>query len=412
MAEKPISELDSIYSDTNYFINAIVSDYGFYSDFIGAVKSGSAELEVKRKRLKKTVDISWVDTIEQALPALDTVVRSPSKEIIEQEQVLPIELSHNITSRSLRHLAQHTDYINKIEDGIITPSKILNVFHEESIMTYENKFVNTLIRQLYLFVNKRYTQIKKNGMDETNIWMDFNTVFVFGKSKGTIRFNMEVSDEGAVGEAASVGARIEKLNAVVTQYMESPFVKAMGNNYIRPPVLRTNAITKNKDLKQCLMLWEFIETYEKIGFDIDVRETVEKPNPEYINDLYAMISLQYMMFKYNLENDFSKRSDILAQKSTAKPIAPKFRSKIREIEAEDYNVYDSEYRRVIPVSQLGRHKLSADEVKIREAIDAALAADKAVEKIQKSNEREQRRLRAEEDKRLKKEQKRRIKDNR
>ena len=38
--------------------------------------------------------------------------------------------------------------------------------------------------------------------------------------------------------------RVVHLNEVVTAYMTSEFCKAMGQNFIRPPVMHTNAITK------------------------------------------------------------------------------------------------------------------------------------------------------------------------
>src|SRR5690606_36022941 len=65
------------------------------------------------------------------------------------------------TPESIKHLAQHTNLISNIEGDKITPSKILNVFKEESFDTYENRFVNTLINRLYIFINKRYDKIEE-----------------------------------------------------------------------------------------------------------------------------------------------------------------------------------------------------------------------------------------------------------
>ena len=38
--------------------------------------------------------------------------------------------------------------------------------------------------------------------------------------------------------------RVERLNKIITTYAESEFAHAMGRNFIRPPVMRTNALMK------------------------------------------------------------------------------------------------------------------------------------------------------------------------
>ena len=48
----------------------------------------------------------------------------------------------------------------------------------------------------------------------------------------------------------------------------------MGKNYVRPPIMHTNAINKNRDLRQCVALWEFIESYEGAGYELSVSERI------------------------------------------------------------------------------------------------------------------------------------------
>ena len=125
--------------------------YDFYPETMRML-GDNARIELKKRFMLKAIDETWVEKIEDCLTALDEVTRKPSRFIEESEKVLPIELSRNISSRSLRHLSQHTDYISKVEGDMVTPSKILNVFRDETNKTYENKFVNTLINRLFLFI--------------------------------------------------------------------------------------------------------------------------------------------------------------------------------------------------------------------------------------------------------------------
>ena len=151
-----------VYDDTLFFLDAIVHEYDFYDDLMRLIKDGVNEISLSKKALKKNIDEEWVKVVEDNIYALDAVIRTPAKFIESQEEVKPIELSKNINERSIRHLAQHTNYISKVEGDKITPSKILNVWNDETMMTYENKFVNTLVQRLFFFVNRRYDKIKNS----------------------------------------------------------------------------------------------------------------------------------------------------------------------------------------------------------------------------------------------------------
>jgi hypothetical protein len=76
----------------------------------------------------------------------------------------------------------------------------------------------------------------------------------------------------------------------------------MGKSYVRPPVMRTNAILKNKHLRQCLALWEFIESYDKTAYEMLVQETAESPSEELTDEINANLALQYLIFRQTVEN--------------------------------------------------------------------------------------------------------------
>ncbi|MDD4125769.1 MAG: DUF2357 domain-containing protein, partial [Eubacteriales bacterium] len=288
----------NVFEDTMFFINELVSGYEYYPEICSMIAEGSTKISVRKRYLLKAIDEKWINAVEECLTALDNLTRNPSRFIEETDKVLPIEMSKSITSRSIKHLAQHTDYISKIEDDMVIPSKILNVFHDETIFTYENKFVNTLINKLYLFVNKRYLTAKKHGKDEKVTSLNFSSDFINGKIKGRFNFGIEISEEPEANVnlknyafTTDLWKRVKRLNSVVTAYMSSEFCKAMGQNFIRPPVMHTNAINKNRYLRQCLALYQFIESYENVGYNMIIEETAEDLDENYIKELYSMLAI-------------------------------------------------------------------------------------------------------------------------
>lgn len=364
-------------SDELYgYIAKLLADQPFFKNLVGGLKAGNVEISMFRKLVNKKIEEEWIDAIEACILPLDNVIRRPSRYIEELDEVKPIELSRNITSRSIQHLAQHTDYISEVKGDEITPSKILNVFHEETLLTYENRFINTLIRQLYLFVNKRYNEMVKNGA-ENSTQFDISAEFRDGTLVSSVRFGLTVSEsaEGAA-EADPLLKRVMRLNSVVTMYYNSPFAKSMNGAYVRPPVMRTNALMKNRDLRQCLELWQFIEGYEKVGYSISVEQKAEKPDRALIERMYADLALQYTVFRCEI----AKAADTLAEEEGV-PFQPLIVQDIKPVEQKKFNLNDCVYRKVTPVSYVNPpRKLSRDELKIRKAVDEALELDAYMKK--------------------------------
>ncbi len=371
-----------VYDDTLYFIEGITSEYDFYPEILRMLREGDVSVELKKKYTLKSIDELWVRVIEEALPALDSVIRAPGHFIEEQETLLPVELSHGINRRSMTHLAQRTDYISRIEGDDITPSKLLNVLREETVQTYENRFINTLVQRLFGFISRRYDAIFGSGRSERSTELSLTGTFRHGSVKGKLHFGIELSEapESHVrldGRQWSVDLdrRVERLYRVAQGYMSSAFIKRMGQSYVRPPIMRTNPIMKNKNLRQCLALWEFIESYEGTGYEVLVRESAEKLDEGYISELYHTCALQYLIFRYQIRNEFETENE-LAHAVTSEPLRPKFVDKLKPLCVEEYNLFDTQYRRVVPYGHdRTERRLSASELRIGHAIDIALEAD-------------------------------------
>lgn len=395
---------DFVYRDTVDFINCIISDYAFYGEMIRAMKEGDSQISYHKRQLMKQIDENWVLAIEHALPSLDMVIRSPMRTLEEHEEVLPVELSRSISEKTIRHLAQHTNLINDIdEEGNITPSHLLNVYRDETIATYENKFVNTLLDRLFSFVERRYSRLKEASGDENSTVMDFKTSFASDQAQTNLHFTIEVKNKEQAGEETldefgipvsrtTMWERVERIRNILSGYLGSDFARTLQGQFIRPPVMRTNAITKNKDLKVCLELWQFIESYDKIGYEIRANETAEAPNEEYMNELYSLLALQYVTFKYNVDGALAEEK-ALASRQSEEPIRPKIITEFQPMEVEEFNVFDVQTRKYVKWSQTAsRKRLTPQELQVRQAIDHALAADKRLIELELERQREQERL--------------------
>ena len=307
------------FEDADKTVTDLVGRYKVFGDILGAMSSGNAKTRLSQMYMLRCIDETWIKAVEESLPALDELIRNPSHFIAETEEILPIEMTKKITSRSVAHLSRHTDLISKVEGDTVTPIKMLNVFREDSILTYENKFLNTLIYKLFVFVNSRYNTALNYGVDEKVTAIEFEDKFYHDEYKAKVKINVELSKKSNGEERSEeerinritqsdLWQRVSRLNDVVAAYRSSDFCLAMGTHYVRPPVIRTNAILKNKYFRQCLALWEFIESYEDDGFGFSVGETVLATPDAYVKQLYEQSAIAYFIFRHNALGDYDSES--------------------------------------------------------------------------------------------------------
>lgn len=388
--------------------------------------AADATTSLTKSKIIKTIDVEWIEKIEAALPALDVVVRNPSVAIEDVDEILPVELSKHITDKSIKHLAQHTNLILSVKDDEITPQKILNVFHEETSLTYENKFVNTLLSRLSAFVDKRLRVLNGTSGTEMNYKFGYSTEFEHfihdgeGRNSARIELRIELTSPAGVEPNETDLAlnerykdalnRIRRINMALVGYGASAFAQKLGKNYVRPPIVRTNAILKNKNLKELLNLWEYIENYDKVGYSFIGDKDYRLPADDFVGSMYSGIALQYLTLYSGIATE-DENARLMAQKHLFETM-PEFNADIENEELDDYQVYDAEYKKTVPVSRLmnSRKKLSEDEKRMRQEILISLKADEILyerELERKRAEEEARRLAEEEAKRRAEEEERR-----
>lgn len=352
----------------------------YYGDMLEAMEGGKHEISLFNRFFEKKIDLKWVEAIEACTVALDTIVRNPRKFIVQEEEIVPIERARKITAESVRHLAQHTSMIARVDGDRVTPSQILNVFREESFEIYENRFIFTLLRNLRHFIDTRYNVLFNMEQDEKKSSLSMNSEFRAGNEK--ISYKLEVSSQAVAtmnSESANRGdenatalARIERIKRVVNGFCSSSFMRDLEHcTPVRPPIMRTNVIQKDPNFRACLNLWQFISSYDEVGYEITAKETNEMVNEEYKDDLFKLATVNYMLLKKNtgeLESD-----DIKAKKRKLKP---KLLKRLAEDLVLNYDMEEIEIRKVF-VDELKRanKKKTAGETKINEAIDRALKSE-------------------------------------
>lgn len=293
---------------TQDFISLVQSEE-FYTEFMNKAQSGNSEVSYMHRFIDKQIDLTWVEAIEEAIIPLDTIIRNPRRFIVQEEEIVNIELARKISPESIRHLAQHTNMIAKVEEDTVTPNRILNIFKEESFETYENRFIYTLLINLQYFISKRLQAINESAAGNNVTSILFKDNFKIGKENVKCSFEMTIDSPGFKMDAnlldvdpekLSKFQRVERIKKILYDFQNSPLIKALaGTSLVRPPIMRTNVLQKNPDFKKAKALWDFIETYRDTGFSVEVTETNEIPSDKYLSDLYSTMILNYSLLKHH-----------------------------------------------------------------------------------------------------------------
>lgn len=257
-------------------INAMLRSDDFYQTFKRRLRASKPQLKLAKKSRTKQFETDWIDMIESCITNLDNIVRNPRKFIVIEEDIVDISLARAISTESVKHLAQHTNMIASVDkEGNVTPNKILNTTKEESFEIYENRFIYTLLKNLSNFVARRMDAIKKAYVNDNILELDVDANFYMGKTR--VFYNLELIgsvpsdvEEEIQGADLKIVERVTKLQRIISDFLSSPFAKQMVNSApVRPPITRTNVILKNPDFKKALVLWQFIESYSKMGFSVE-----------------------------------------------------------------------------------------------------------------------------------------------
>ena len=286
-----------------------IADDKFYKYFYNLLETGSNYCDFSFARLVKTVDEEWVKEIEKALPSIQNVVLNPRKFIEEEREVVNIAIARNISTESVRHLLAHSNFIDEYneEEGKVIPNRILNVYREESLNTYENRFVCTLVGELQFFVNKRFDAIFQATKDELGAYLELNSIVDNYTETVEYKLQIKVRDKQTdkVNEdiKEDIFSRIIKIHRMVNSIVSSEFIATMRKfPGVKHPIVKTNAIAKNKDYRACHNLWNFIQTYSKVGVSVDLLRQDPTISRKFEKDLYDSVVWNYAMLHNYLQD--------------------------------------------------------------------------------------------------------------
>lgn len=348
----------------------------FFDYYMNVIENGKRNYEQSNEQIVKSIDSSWVNAIYDTMISLDNIVAKPRSFMKMEEVIVPVELSKKAGADSVKHLASHSHFIDKIDGGgFVVPKKILNTYNEDSLLLYENRFIFTLINRMDMFLAKRYDMLADAEGNEFNTELKVNSNFGDKENDETVEYNLSVKlhqgthyfhekDKGEDGKSGgktdikNVGKsggsdqltsmeKIEFARKLIMGYMNSDFYMALlGCQEVHSPIQRTNLMIKHPDYRKCYELWQFLEKYNDAGFLVDTTKSNEEFNESYLEELNTMALFSYLSVKNSLHPENDKNIDPKTKKKRKK-LKPKFVHELIDDFVDNYDITEKQLKSIV-----------------------------------------------------------------
>lgn len=413
---EPLSLVDPIYQKFTKSVIRALGSTEFYLFFMDAISRADNQIQFSNRKLIKTVDLQWVDAVEDALQGFQTIINNPRNVIKEEELIVNVANAKRTGTEVVQHLAQHSGLVEDYdyETGDVRPSRLMQRYREDSTNLYENRLIYTTLEDAYHFVRIRHDALFEAMSDE------------FG-AKLKVESNMQSPTElvhmdmflhikkvesflDTDNKNFETFSRISKIYRILSVYMNTEFAQQMSKfPRIKGTITKTNVLKKNPNYNKIMRLLEFLRGYDDIGYTIRVVEQNPEVSETLQRDIFHNVLFNYLVLKGYLQDEEDRQVSV-AMKEKRRTLKPKFIKQIIEELTEDYDLPDVEVRKVL-IEELTkadlmkeesaeRHRLVEEQRQRKKAEEERIRQEKAAEKerIRLEKEAEKERLRQEKEK--------------
>ena len=139
-------------------------DAGKSKEFLSRVDS-KLMMDISKSQIVENDE--WIEMVEFTIPYIEKALTKGIKNIVTEEEIIKIELIKKVTVESVKHLSKNVNFVDKYNQrsGEVIPKKILNAYKEETFITYENRFLYTLIKLIedYMYLREKDQENEYKG---------------------------------------------------------------------------------------------------------------------------------------------------------------------------------------------------------------------------------------------------------
>ena len=222
----------------------------------------------------------WLDMVEFTIPHLEKALIKQIKQIVTEEEIIKIELIKKVTVESVKHLSKNVNFVDQYDQnsGEVIPKKILNAYKEETFMTYENRFLFTLIGLIEDFMFLREKEGKSEYKGKNFQKATYQAEAKLKKEKVSINFEYTSEQSTSAKKSEGTAERIKEVKKSLKMLKATELYQILASKRVIPvkaPLKMTNVLLKNVNFQYAVKLWNYLSD------QMEMKNKSEKLGKEY-----------------------------------------------------------------------------------------------------------------------------------
>lgn len=235
-------------------------------------------IDIKRNQIVENDE--WLDMVEFTIPYIEKALIKQIKQIVTEEEIIKIELIKKVTVESVKHLSKNVNFVDQYNQnsGEVIPKKILNAYKEETFMTYENRFLFTLIRLIEDFIFLREKEAESQYKGKNYQKAKYQAEAKLRKEKINVNFDYTAELSTSAKKIEGTAERIKELKKELKMLKNTELYQILASKRVIPvkaPLKMTNVLLKNVNFQYAVKLWNYLSE------QMEMRNKSEKLGKEY-----------------------------------------------------------------------------------------------------------------------------------
>lgn len=329
----------------------------------------------------------WMGMIEFSIPHIEKALIKSIKNIVTEEEIIKIELIKKVTVESVKHLSKNVNFVDRYDQqtGEVIPKKILNAYKEETFLTYENRFLYSLIKLIedYMYLREKEQEAEFKGKNEQKADYQASIKLKNEKVNVTMSYNTETST--VLKKSQDSNDRLEEIKKSLKMLKATELYQLLDSKRIilvKSPLKMTNVLLKNVHFQYAVKLWNYLSD------QMEIKDKSVKSNKEFEEKGVAKklvdenILLMHLIFENaNVQEKLKgKKKNAIEDKKIRKELTDNLIEKIIELNPD---MTDKELKQMIAdklIIMKTRKLISLKPVedKFKERIDKYMLQAKSV----------------------------------
>lgn len=317
-------------------------------DFLAKINS-KLEMDIKKDQIVENDE--WLDMVEFTIPYIEKALIKQIKQIVTEEEIIKIELIKKVTVESVKHLTKNVNFVDQYDQqsGEVIPKKILNAYKEETFMTYENRFLFTLIRLIEDFIYLREKAAETDYKGKNYQRAKYRAEAKLRKEKICVDLDYSAETSVSAKKSSATAERIKNLRKSIKMLKNTELYQILASKRVVPvkaPLKMTNVLLKNVNFQYAVKLWNYLSD------QMEMKDKSEKLNREYEEKGLSKtlvdedIFLMHLIFKQHDNEEKKKgiKKNAIEDKQTIKELTDALLERVIDLNPE---LNDKELKQLI-----------------------------------------------------------------